>query len=152
MIFSKRKYRWLFVVGGTILLIAGYLVVNAIKPAPAEIDLSSSPASEIKQALTQMYVLEDTILCVPGTNIDTLATTLVDTGDYQPTLQELKTIVQIFGLDGLTHAGLLTAKQAYYRNRLNRQRQRPCRDRFQPSSQRYTAQGRRSESNCHSYR
>ena len=81
--------------------------------------MNSSPAAEIKQALTQVYVLEDTILCVPGTNIDTLATILVDTGDYQPTLQELKTIVQIFGLDGLTHAGLLTAKQAYYQLRLN---------------------------------
>ena len=66
-----------------------------------------------------MYVLEDTLLCVPGTNIDSLTTILVDTGDYQPTFQERKTIVRIFGQDRLTHAGLLTAKQAYYQFRLD---------------------------------
>jgi hypothetical protein len=119
MILSKRKFHWLFLACGVILFLASFLIANSIHPQPAEIDVTSSPASEIKQALTQMYVLEDTILCVPGTNIDILATILVDTGDYQPTLQELKTIVQIFGLDGLTHAGLLTAKQAYYQLRLN---------------------------------
>lgn len=125
MIFSKSKYRWLSFAGGAILLIAGFLIVTSIKAAPAEIDLSSSPAAAIKQALTQVYVLEDTILCVPGTNIDTLATILVDTGDYQPTMQELKTIARIFGLDGLTHAGLLTTKRAYYRNRLNPPKETP---------------------------
>ena len=119
MILSKWKFRWLFPAGGVILLLAGFLIVNPFHPQPVEIDMNSSPAAEIKQALTKVYVLEDTILCVPGTNIDTLATILVDTGDYQPTLQELKTIVQIFGLDSLTHAGLLTAKQAYYQLRLN---------------------------------
>ena len=50
---------------------------------------------------------------------------MIDTGDYQPTLQEQKTIVQIFGLNGLTHAGLLTAKQAYYQLRLNPPKETP---------------------------
>ena len=109
----------MFAVGVAIFLITGYVVVNSLKPQPAEIDLNSSPASEIKQALAQMFNLEDTIICVPGSNIDILETILLDTADYQPTLQEQKTIFQIFGPDGLKHAGLLTAKEAYYRNRLN---------------------------------
>lgn len=81
--------------------------------------MNSSPALEIKDALTQMYVLEDTILCVPGTSIDILTTILMNTGDYQSSIQEIKTILQVYGLDGLTHAGLLTAKKAYYQLRLN---------------------------------
>jgi len=125
MNFLKWKFRWLFAVGVAILLITGYVVVNSLKPQPAEIDLNSSPASEIKQALAQMFILEDTIRCVPGTNIDILATILADTADYQPTLQEQKTIFQIFGPDGLTHAGLLTAKQAYYQLRLNPPKETP---------------------------
>ena len=84
------------------------------QPLPAEIDLKSSPALQIQEALTRMYLLEDTIQCIPVTDIDTLSAILVDTSDYTPTFQELKTIVQIFGAEGLTHAGLLTTKQAYY--------------------------------------
>jgi hypothetical protein len=119
MILSKWKFRWLFPAGGVILLLAGFLIVNPFHPQPVEIDMNSSPAAEIKQALTQVYVLEDTILCVPGTNIEILSTILIDTRDYQPTFQELKTIAQLYGLDGLTHAGLLTAKKAYYQLRMN---------------------------------
>ena len=116
---SKRKRRWLIAGCGAAILLTGYLVFNSFKPQPTKIDLNSSPALEIKEALTQMYVLEDTILCVHGTNIDILSNILIDSGDYQPTFQDLKTIVQVFGPDGLTHAGVLTTKKAYYQLRLN---------------------------------
>jgi hypothetical protein len=110
---SSRKIL-VFALCGVILLLFGCLVIPLIKPPPNEVDLNISPALEIKEALIQMYLVEDTIQCIPTTDIDTLSTILVDTSDYVPTFQELKAIVQIFGTEGLTHAGFLTTKQAYY--------------------------------------
>ena len=102
---SKKTRIWRLIVLGVIVIIAGVWIGNYFKPQPAKIDLSLSPALEIKDALTQAYIAEDTILCIHTTNIDTLSAILVDTGDYTPTFQEIKTIVQIFGPEGLTHAG-----------------------------------------------
>ena len=110
----KRKQRWLLAGCGAVILLTGYLIINSNKPQLSTIDLSLSPAPEIKEAFTRMYVLQDTVACVPGTGIDTLTAVLIDTGDYQPSLKEWQWIIQVFGLDGLSHAGLLTAKQAYY--------------------------------------
>jgi hypothetical protein len=111
-LFSRKVL--VFTLCGAILLLFGYLVIQLIKPTPDEVDLSISPALEIKAALIQMYLVEDTIQCISTTDIDTLSEIMVDTSDYTPTFQELKTIVQIFGAEGLTHAGFLSTKQAYY--------------------------------------
>ena len=112
------KRALLFIGGIAIILMAGILLGIMFKPQPINIDLNLTPASDIKAAISRMYVVQDAILCAPGTGIEPLSEILVDTWDYAPSFEQLRAIVNYFGAQGLAHAGYLTTQRAYYQSRL----------------------------------
>jgi hypothetical protein len=64
-----------------------------------------------------MYFLEENLNCVAGTTIDVLAEVLVDSSDYHASSFDRDKIEKVYGKQALTHAGLLTSKQAHYLSR-----------------------------------
>jgi hypothetical protein len=114
-----KKGKILLFAGIAILTVAGFMVgfVWTTRLKPVNIDMDSPVAFEVKSAVKQMYFLEGNISCVPGTSVDVLADVMVDSSDYHATSYEQGQIEKVYGKQALTHAGLLTSKQAYYLSR-----------------------------------
>jgi hypothetical protein len=111
----QRKVKIGLSVGLLILAIADLIWISMPQPAP--LDMESPVAAEAKSVITQMFLLEHNITCVPGTTIDVLAEVMVDSSDYHASSTEKKAIERVYGKQALNHAGLLTSKQSYYLSR-----------------------------------
>ena len=115
---SKKVKFWLLA-GITILTATGFMAGLAwtIRQKPVPIDMDSFVAMDVKSLVKQMYFLEENLFCVPGTTVDVLAEAMVDSFDYHTSSYERDVIEKVYGKPALTHAGLLTSRQAYFLSR-----------------------------------
>jgi hypothetical protein len=112
---TRKVKTWLYA-GFTILIVASLIAGFSwiFRPKPVTIEKDLPLAVEATSIVKRMYVLEGNITCVPGTTVDVLADVLIDSPDYQLTSYDKSMIEKVYGKQALTHAGLLTAKHAYY--------------------------------------
>jgi hypothetical protein len=109
-----RKLKIWLLIGLTILVVAGLIAGFAwiFRPKPVIIEMNQPVAVEAMSIVKWMYVLEGSIHCVPGTTVEVFRDVMADTSDYRATSYDKSSIEKVFGHQALTHAGLLTSKQA----------------------------------------